>query len=95
MAREYLHFLVTALLSCYPYCSRGRSKKGYTLSDMIELTMSLSFSFNALMAFLRDTPAWVWTSSMSLSSMPVASTSSSSSSSSSFLAPSSAPWSWS
>ena len=55
--------------------------------------MSLSFSFSALMAFFRVTLAWVMTSSMSLSSIPVASTSSPSSSSSSSLA-SSCLWSW-
>jgi hypothetical protein len=53
---------------------------------MMELTISLSFSFSALIALFRDTLAWVMTSSMSLSSMPSASTSSPSSSSSSFLA---------
>ena len=57
----------------------------YMLKAMIELTMSLSFSFNALIALFRETLAWVITSSISLSSRPSASTSSPSSSSSSFL----------
>lgn len=64
---------------------------------MMELTISLSFSFKALMAFVRETPAWVMTSSMSLSSIPSASTSSSSSSSSFLASPSLAlasPWLW-
>ena len=37
------------------------------LKAMMELTVSLSFSFSALMAFFRDTLAWVMTSSMSSS----------------------------
>lgn len=48
---------------------------------MIALTMSLSFFFNALTALFLETPACVMTSSISLSSTPVASTSSSSDSS--------------
>ena len=57
----------------------------YVLSAMIELTMSLSFSFRALTAFDRETLACCMTSSISLPSSPSSSTSSSSSSSS-FLA---------
>lgn len=53
------------------------------LRAMIELTMSLSFSFRALTAFLRETDACCITSSMSLASRPESSTSSPSSSSSS------------
>jgi len=61
-------------------------ESGYMLNAMIELTMSLSFSFKALTAFFLDTLACCMTSSMSLLSRPVSSTSSpSSSSSSSFL----------
>jgi len=73
---------------------------GHTLKAMMELTMSLPFSFKALTAFFLDTEAWVMTSSMSLLSRPVSSTSSSSSSSSSaFFASSNlpfpvSPWSW-
>ena len=51
---------------------------GHTLKAMMELTMSLPFSFKALTAFFLDTEAWVMTSSMSLLSRPVSSTSSSS-----------------
>ena len=79
---------------------RDLVKSGYMLNAMIELTMSLSFSFKALTAFFLDTLACCMTSSMSLLSRPVSSTSSpSSSSSSSFLvSPVSMalplPWSW-
>lgn len=59
---------------------------GYTLKAIIELTISLSFSFKALTAFFLVTPAWAITSSISLDSRLESSTSSPSSSSSSFLA---------
>lgn len=69
------------------WISATHPRPNYVLSAMIELTMSLSFSRSALMAFFRDTLAWVMTRSISLASKPFSSTSSpSSSSSSSFLA---------
>jgi len=72
----------------------------HILSAMIELTISLPFSFRALTAFFRETEACVMTSSMSLASRPLSSTSSSSSSSSSgFLSSTALPlplsWAWS
>jgi len=70
----------------------------YILNAMMELTISLSFSFKALTAFFLDTLACCMTSSMSLLSKPVSSTSSSSSSSSFFASLVSIalplPWSW-
>jgi hypothetical protein len=59
----------------------------YMLRAIIELTISLSFSFNALIALFRETLAWVMTSSISLSSRPSASCGSSSSSSSFLSSP--------
>ena len=73
----------------------------YMDKAMIELTMSLSFSFKALIALFLETLACDITSSISLSSIPSASTGSPSSSSSSFLSspvsmalPLSAEWLW-
>lgn len=66
---------------------------GYTLSAIIELTMSLPFSFSAFTAFFRETDACVMTRSISLASRPSSSTSSSSSSSSSaFLSSTALPF---
>ena len=68
-------------------CTKSEDKTvRYTLSAIMEFTISLSFSFKAFTALFRDTLAWAMTSSISLASSPESSTSSLSSSSSSFFA---------
>lgn len=82
-----------------PFPSITTSSKLYIDKAIIELTISLSFSFRALIALFLETLAWDMTSSISLSSIPSASTGSPSSSSSSFLSSLVSmalplPWEW-